>query len=104
MRSVGKWREGGVRMVLGHSLGRRVPMSGRAERWLCGGLGCGCARSGCGYELHSELASFAFEGGEFTLLAAAVKFFHAPIYPYLSFGEQSIIETGQNARHCLDPF
>ena len=60
IRSVGKWREGAVRMVLGCGLDRRVRMSGRAV--LCE-LSGPVVYLGCGYELHSELVSFALQGG-----------------------------------------
>ncbi len=37
------------------------------------------------------LASFALQSGKLALLAATVKGFAAPIHPYLSLGDESIV-------------
>ena len=59
---------------------------------------------GCGDKSQSVLPRFTVEGGEFALLTPPIKFFAAPIYPDLSLGEESIIETGQIAGHRFDGF
>ena len=52
--------------------------------------------------MQSVLPRFALQGGEFALLTPPIKFFAAPIYPDLSLGEQSIIESVQIAGHRFD--
>jgi hypothetical protein len=56
----------------------------------------------CRHQLRAEAAGFALQAGEVALLSALLKFRGAAVDPNLPFGNQPIVQAGQEAGHRLD--
>ena len=56
------------------------------------------------YESKAGRFSLRVQQGELANLPVLFKLFGSPVHPFLSFGKQSVDDTGEVARHRLDGF